>query len=245
MANNAVFLGGATTVQVSATGALTGDGSSGNKLAVNPDGVTITVNGSNQLVGSSSGAPTDATYITQTANSSLSAEQALASLSTGLMKVTTTTGVVSSVVPGTGVETWIATPSFTNLNSALTGDSAAGLAATQTLTNKRITKRVTTASDATSITPNSDSADITYQANTQTAGTLTINADGGSPTNGQSWLLKLKCTNVQTFAWNGVFVGGTTALPTATTGGGKIDNYAFLYDTVNSKWEFTGSALGF
>lgn len=43
-----------------------------------------------------SGAPTDATYITQTANGSLSAEQALSSLSTGLVKVTTGTGVLST-----------------------------------------------------------------------------------------------------------------------------------------------------
>jgi hypothetical protein len=50
---------------------------------------------------SSAGAPTDATYITQTANGDLSAEQALSSLSTGVVTVTTTTGVLDSVVPGT------------------------------------------------------------------------------------------------------------------------------------------------
>lgn len=42
------------------------------------------------------GAPSDATYITQTASSGLSAEQALSSLSTGLVKVTTGTGVLST-----------------------------------------------------------------------------------------------------------------------------------------------------
>lgn len=47
--------------------------------------------------GSGGGAPTDATYITQTANGSLSAEQSLAALSTGIMKVTTTTGAVTSL----------------------------------------------------------------------------------------------------------------------------------------------------
>ena len=45
--------------------------------------------------GGGGGAPTDATYITQTTNASLSAEQALASLGTGAMLNTTTTGVVS------------------------------------------------------------------------------------------------------------------------------------------------------
>lgn len=47
------------------------------------------------LVGS--GAPTSATYITQTAHGDLSAEQALSALSTGLMNVATTTGVITSI----------------------------------------------------------------------------------------------------------------------------------------------------
>lgn len=41
-------------------------------------------------------APLDATFITQTPNAELSAEQALSALATGYMKVTTVTGVVSS-----------------------------------------------------------------------------------------------------------------------------------------------------
>ncbi len=125
-------------------------------------------------------------------------------------------------------------------------DTVVVLAATQTLTNKRITKRVVTATDATSITPNTDSADITYQANTQAvSGTLTINADSGAPTNGQAWLLKVRSTNAQTFAWNGVYVGGAIPLPTVTSGGTLIDSFAFIYDTVHSVWEYTGSAVGF
>lgn len=51
--------------------------------------------------GAGSSAPADATYITQTSNGSLSNEQALASLSTGLVKVTTTTGVLSTAVSNT------------------------------------------------------------------------------------------------------------------------------------------------
>jgi hypothetical protein len=48
-----------------------------------------------------SGAPTNATYITQTPNAGLSAEQALSLLTTGLMKNTTTTGVISIAAAGT------------------------------------------------------------------------------------------------------------------------------------------------
>jgi hypothetical protein len=47
-------------------------------------------------VGGGSAAPSTATYITQTADGTLSAEQALGSLATGFMKSATTTGVVST-----------------------------------------------------------------------------------------------------------------------------------------------------
>jgi hypothetical protein len=108
-----------------------------------------------------------------------------------------------------------------------------------------IVQRVTTAADATSITPNSDTDDITYQLNTQVAGTLTINVAAGTPVNGRSWMLKIKSTNVQTFSWNALYVGGTYALPISSSGGSKIDYYTFIYDTVNSKFHFTGMAGGF
>lgn len=48
-----------------------------------------------------SGAPTDATYLTQTANGTLTNEQAMASLATGLVKNATTTGVQSIATAGT------------------------------------------------------------------------------------------------------------------------------------------------
>jgi len=47
------------------------------------------------------GAPTDATYIVQTANGTLTNEQALGALATGLLRNTTTTGVLSIAVAGT------------------------------------------------------------------------------------------------------------------------------------------------
>lgn len=127
-------------------------------------------------------------------------------------------------------------------------DTIPGLATTDTFTNKRITPRVATPADATSVTPNTDSADYTYQANTQSAGTLTINADAGTPTNGQRWIFKLKSTNVQTFSWsssaNG-YLGGTVALPTASTGSSKVDYYAFIFDSISGKWHYVGTAAGF
>jgi hypothetical protein len=51
--------------------------------------------------GSASGAPSTATYITQTADAGLSAEFAMGSLGTGLVKNATTTGIPSIAVAGT------------------------------------------------------------------------------------------------------------------------------------------------
>jgi trimeric autotransporter adhesin len=65
----------------------------------------ITVNAQGQLTAASSGttsfAPTDATYIVQTSNAALTNEQALSSLSTGILKNTTGTGVLSIATAGT------------------------------------------------------------------------------------------------------------------------------------------------
>ncbi len=110
----------------------------------------------------------------------------------------------------------------------------------------RYPKRVTAVADATAITPNSTTSDIVTQVNTQALGTLTINADAGTPFDGQSLLLEIKSTNVQTLSFDSSYVAGTVALPTATTGGGKSDYYAFLYKGGSvSKWRFTGNSLGF
>ncbi len=166
---------------------------------------------------------------------------------TGLPLTTGVTGILPTANGGTGIAYFTAAgPTtarvYTFPDAAVT---MASLTGTETFTNKRLTKRVTTAADATSITPNSDSADITYQLNTQAVGTLTINADGGTPTHGQSWLLKIKSTNVQTFAWNAIFLGGTIALPTVTSGASKFDYFAFIYDSVTPQWHYTGTVGGF
>jgi hypothetical protein len=67
------------------------------------DGEYLKRSGANLTSGvpSGTGAPTNATYITQTANGSLTNEQPMAALATGLVKNTTTTGVQSIAAAGT------------------------------------------------------------------------------------------------------------------------------------------------
>jgi hypothetical protein len=105
--------------------------------------------------------------------------------------------------------------------------------------------RVVVIADGTSITMNADTTDMATQANTQTAGTLTVNAPSGTPTNGQKIMLRLRSTNVQTFAWNAIFQGGLSPLPTASSGSSKYDYYGFIYNGTATKWQIVGTATGF
>lgn len=88
-------------------------------------------------------APADAKYIVQTADGTLTNEQALSALATGILKNTTTTGVLSIAVGsdlpahthpiatdisglGANVATFLATPSSANLAAAVTDETGTG-----------------------------------------------------------------------------------------------------------------------
>jgi hypothetical protein len=81
------------------------DGTDWVRQAIGTAGQVLVVNGTADApewaAAPATGAPTDATYITQTSNGTLSNEQALSALSTGIVKVTTSTGVLSTAAAGT------------------------------------------------------------------------------------------------------------------------------------------------
>lgn len=106
--------------------------------------------------------------------------------------------------------------------------------------------KVVTVTDTTSITPNADTTDIVVQNNTQSAGTLTINAPTGTISNGQRLLFQLTCTNAQTFSFNAAYIGSADlSLPGATTGSGKTDYVGFIYYSSTSKWHILAKNFGF
>jgi hypothetical protein len=76
------------------------------------------------------GAPTDATYITQTADGTLSAEQALATLASGLLLNATKTGVLSIAAANTD---YVAPTGITNMTFANAGTLRTGTTAADTL----------------------------------------------------------------------------------------------------------------
>ncbi len=132
------------------------------------------------------------------------------------------------------------TNDFTNARSVVT------VGGTQTLSAKRFTPRIVVMADATSLTPTADTADENTQVNTQAAGALTANAPSGTPVDGQRIILRIKSTNVMTFAWNGIYRGSNTVvLPVATTGSSKTDYFAFIYNFADTKWDCVAAVYGY
>jgi hypothetical protein len=172
----------------------------------------------------------------------------------GALYATSTSVLASGTLPvtagGTGA-TSLSGIVIGNAGAAFTTVSApsgtvVGTTDTQTLTNKRINPRIATIADATSVTIAGDSTDQANQANTQTAGTLTINAPTGTPVDGQKLIFRLQSTNIQTFSWNAIFAGSTgLSLPTASTGSSKYDLMGFIYNSTASKWQLVGTSFGY
>lgn len=110
-------------------------------------------------------------------------------------------------------------------------------------------KRVNTQTAVTTVAVNSDTYDVVYATVTAAAGTLTVSADTGvGQIEGRTLLLKINCTNQQTFSWTtgaGGFYGGVIPLPSTTTGSSKTDFYSFYWDSVTSHWLMTGQSVGF
>jgi len=98
--------------------------------------------------------------------------------------------------------------------------------------------------DATSLTPQTG-ASINQQANTQTAGTLTINAPTGFKGVQSEIEIVIYATNTQTYSFNAVYRGSTSlALPVSCIGG-KMDRIKFLWNDADSKWDLTRYLGGF
>lgn len=108
----------------------------------------------------------------------------------------------------------------------------------------RVVWRTSSLADATSITPTF--AELNTHVNTQAGGTLTVNSPGGSPYSGQRIVIRIKCTNVQTYSFNAIYRGSTDqALPTSTTGSSKTDYLGFIYNSTDAKWDLVSVMNGF
>lgn len=111
-----------------------------------------------------------------------------------------------------------------------------GTTDTQTLSNKRITKRVTTITSSGTPTINTDNCDVvTITALAAAITSMTTNLSG-TPTNFQPLIFRiLDDGTARAITWGSKFQAMGVALPTTTTIS-KVLTVGFLYDTVDSKW---------
>jgi hypothetical protein len=129
----------------------------------------------------------------------------------------------------------------TSTSVAGTGDVT--MNGVQTLTNKRITKRVTTLSSSTTYTCPGDTSDACKMAMTGATGTLTMAAITGTPNDGDMLMLRLRCTNAQTLSWDASFIASpNVALPTSCPAGTTTETViGVMYSSDLTKWQILAS----
>jgi hypothetical protein len=162
-----------------------------------------------------------------------------------------TTGLTPSVST-TGAVTLAGTLGTANGGSGRTDltyptgpDTVAGIAATQTLTNKKITKRVSSAATiASPLSWNSNNFDQ-YVSTGQTTN-LVIDVDAGAPTNGQVIIFRIKDNGISrslTFTTGLVnsFRAVGVVLPT-TTVANKVLYVGAIYNANESRWDVVAVA---
>lgn len=142
---------------------------------------------------------------------------------------TTLTGLV--VGNGTSAFTAVTAPSGT----------VVGTTDTQTLTNKRVTPRVTTTTSSATPTINTNNVDVyglTAQAVDITSFTTNLS---GTPTDGQKLWIYIVGTAARAITWGASFEASTVALPTTTVGTSRLD-VGFVWNAATSKWRCVGTA---
>jgi len=146
-----------------------------------------------------------------------------------LTNKTLTTPIIASFYQDAGKTKLMTTP-----NTA--SDTLAAIAATQTLTNKRITKRITTITSHATPTVNTDNCDcVTITALGEEITSMTTNLSG-TPTNFQTLVFRILDDGTgRAITWGAKFEARGVALPTTTTAS-KLLTVGFIYDTVDSIW---------
>jgi len=138
------------------------------------------------------------------------------------------------LVIGTNVQAYSATLTSWAGKTVPTG-TVIGTTDTQTMTNKRMTKRVGTVASSSTPTPSADDHDM-YTVTALAAG-ATFGAPTGTPTDGQELWIRVKDNgSAQTLAFNAIYRALGITLPT-TTVAGKTLYFKCMYNAADTKWD--------
>lgn len=164
----------------------------------------------------------------------------------GALVVTTVNG--NTFTTGTGVLTIAASKTLTASNTlTLAGtdsttitfqgtDTYVGRTTTDTLTNKRVTARITPITSSATPTVNTDNCDcVTITALAAAITSMTTNLSGTPNNFDQLEFRILDDGTARAITWGASFAAGPTALPTTTVLGKALCVY-FEWDSVQAKW---------
>ena len=221
------------------------------------DGATVIANGAVTLA-KQANVDTSTVFYRKTAGAGAPEVQSLATLKTDLGLTGTNSG--DQTLPtrdSLGLDT-DDTPQFAGIELGHPTDttlsrSEAGVLAvegvvvptissTNTLTNKRITKRTGTVASSATPTINTDNVDEFYiTAQTEAITSFTTNLSG-SPTSGQGLFISITGTAARAITWGASFSNGPVALPTTTVTTTALSVF-FRYDGTVWRCMATGSTV--
>lgn len=124
---------------------------------------------------------------------------------------------------------------------AVEGVVIPSISSTNTLTNKRITKRVGTTTSSATPTINTDNVDY-YSLTAQTVDITSFTTNlSGTPTDAQTLWISITGTAARAITWGASFEASTIALPTTTVTTNRLD-VGFIWNAATSKWRCIASA---
>lgn len=206
-------------------------------------GVNVGAAGAPVLFDGALGTPSSGTVTNLTGTASININGTVGA-TTPAAGAFTTVSASSAITASTTVELGHATDTTLSRVSAgviaVEGVTVPTISSTNTLTNKRVTKRVGSTTSSATPTINTDDVDayhLTAQAVDITSFTTNLS---GTPTDFQTLVISVTGTAARAITWGASFENGPVALPTTTVTTTRLD-VLFMWNAVTSKWRCMAS----